>query len=163
MAEPIDCFSSTPPPAHGERPPGSLEEDYNLVFDGLRISTEAATTVFARAVKFDIVHRFQELDIRVVREMPTTVEPLLPCWVHQSSVTVLVSDSQRSWNKVLLQELASEIVASIVRAMAVRTSRTSESLKVHLIGPVHTDIKEIRNNLFSFFVKQKWALTPHER
>ncbi len=134
------------------------------MFDGLRISTDAAATVFARAVKFDIVQRFQELDVRVVREMPTSAEPLLPCWVHQRSVVLLASDdSQRHWNKILLQELASEIVASIVRTMAVRAARTSESLKVHLIGPVSTDIKEVRKDLFSFFVKQKWALTRHER
>ena len=165
MAEPIDCFSSTPPPAHGERPPGALEEDYDLVFDSLRVSIEAASTVFARAVKFDVAQRFQELDVRIVRELPApSAHSWAPCWVHQHSVVLHVpEDSPKAWNKVLLQELASEVVASIVRTMAVRAARTSETPKVHLIGPVSTDIKEISRDFFSFFVKQKWTLSRHER
>lgn len=132
------------------------------MFDSLRVSLEAAGTVFARAVKFDVAQRFQELDIRVVREMSWPAG--MPCWVLQHSVVLHAPEHERGgWNKTLLQELAPEIVASILRTMAVRTAHTSEALKVHLIGSVSTDIKEVSRDLFSFFVKQKWCLTRHDR
>ena len=173
MTESIDCFSSTPPPAHGERPPEALEEDYGLVFDSLRISVEAASTVFARAIKFDIIHQFQETGIRVVRETQTEAEPLLPCWVQQTSVTIPVpvfGPGDSNWivfkesSKLLLRELSFGVVSGVIRTMAVRAGYAGEPChKVHLIGAANTDIREIRSGVFSFFVKQKWAISRHAR
>lgn len=176
MAEPIDCFNSTPPPAHGERPAGFLEEDYGLVFDGLRISVEAATPVFARAVKFDVIQQFRSCDVRTVMEVPTPAEPLLPCWVQQFSVvlpvplSLLLAKAGPDWAtfkdscKPLLKDLGLELVNTILRSMANRGHRTSVlGSKVHLIGATSTGIKEVSEGLFSFFVKQKWAVSTHER
>jgi hypothetical protein len=174
MAEPVDCFSSTPPPAHGERPPGALEEDYGLVFDGLRIATEAGATAFARAVKFDFIRQLQELDIRTVMEMPTDVEPLLPCWVQQRSVSFRVpkfhpiKSSGPGWEKFkedykpLLRSLSRDLVQGILHTLAMHEGADS-SYKVHLVGATSTDVRTVREDIFSFFVKQKWALSRHER
>lgn len=167
MAEPTDCFSSTPPPAHGERPAGALEEDYNRVFDGLRIAAEVGHTVFARAVKFHVAKKLHELGVRTHMEMPAEFGSRLPCWVQQLSVAMRVPvipkgeewENFKEGSKPLLQSLSLSLVSRMVETTHIGARPSN---RIHLIGPVRTDIKEIREGLFSFFVKQKWAVSHHE-
>ena len=142
-----------------------MEEDYNQVLDALQVSVEAATTAFARAVKFEVIQQFRELGVRIVMEIPTSAEPLVPCWVQQLSVTFPVSKSaSRHTCKSLLKDLGSGVVVGIARTLSNYPTRTSKlGCRVHLIGATSTDIKEVREGLFSFFVKQKWAVSRHER
>jgi hypothetical protein len=172
MAETSDYFSSTPPPAEGEEPKTTDWDNYQAVIEGLRLHEHTACRLYARAVKLHIISEI--LNTGCLPSMKLSEQEVEDAHsffaAHLTTALKLPFDcatlrtehdepSAAAW-----AEFKNTAVALLLAQTGVVVQRILSTIKpgdcLYLVGSARTDVTIIGPSLYSFFVKQKWALTP---
>lgn len=146
----VTTFDSDSPPPRGDQEELSDKFEFAQVFEALRHSREVAENVFARCAKKLFRGRLAS-SVRIKLAMPDE-ETKFPIWVTSAQITVAVRGAydEPMWASYL-ENLVEESAVGILRLR-------DENETVRLIGPLSTRIQEVGVPVYTFSIKQKWAV-----
>lgn len=145
----------TAPPQKGDF--GSYEE----VLFALRYESGVAENVYAKRAKHDLRNA---IELPVVMMKRDEVKPnLLPVWVDQHTVVLSEEDfptakpEAGSTSKAgdMLQQTTERLLSSIATTL----KGVDKGAKIVMIDPLWTRIQQVARGVYSFSLKQRWAVT----
>jgi len=147
----VTAFDSDSPPPSDVSPESLANKfDFEQVFVAIQHDTEVASNVFARCAK-KLFRGLLTGAAGVRLTMPDDAG--LPMWMAHTSFTWCRRDND--WERPLL---ASHLENLVERHAEHLLNLRDGNATIELVGPLLTKVSEVSEGVFTFSVKQKWAL-----